>query len=91
MIIRTLSYEAISAPPRMGALERYVTAQAESFLVPAMPTFTYKKASKKVHPVAASLPEDFRTIRHCPEDPLFTLSPLATRPPPFTPGTRLTQ
>jgi len=43
----------------MGALERYVTAQAESFLVPAMPTFTYKKASKKVHPVAASLPEDF--------------------------------
>ncbi len=75
----------------MGALERYVTAQAESFLVPAMPTFTYKKAPKKVHPVAASLPEDFRTIRHCPEDPLFTLSPLPTCPPPFTPGTHLTQ
>ena len=54
-------------------------------------TFAYKKVSKKVHPVAASLPEDFRIIRRRPEDPLLSLPPLPTHPPPFTPGTYLTQ
>ena len=44
-----------------------------------------------MHPVAASLPKDFRIIRHRPEDPLLSLSPLPTHPPPFTPGPRLTQ
>ncbi len=88
--IDTMTYQVISAPPHMDTLERYVAAQAESFPTPTS-TFAYKKATKKVHPVAASLPEDFCIIRHCPEDPLLSLPPLPTHPPPFTPGTRLTQ
>ena len=51
----------------------------------------YKKVAKKVHPIATSLPEDFRVVRRRPEDPLLTLPPLPTQPPPFTPGSRLTQ
>ena len=51
----------------------------------------YKKAAKKVRPVPTSLPEDFRTIRRIPSDPLLTLPKLSTRPPDFSPGNRLTQ
>jgi hypothetical protein len=89
--IDTMTYQVISAPPCMDALEHYVTAQAESFLVPTTNTFAYKKAAKKVHPVAASLPKDFHIIQCHPEDPLLTLSPLPTHPPPFTPSSCLTQ
>jgi len=59
----TVSYHTISALPHIDMLEYYVTALAESFLIPATPSYTYKRAAKKVHPVAASLPEDFRIIR----------------------------
>ena len=52
---------------------------------------TYKKVARKVRPVPASLPEDFRTIRRIPSDPLLTLPKLSPRPPDFVPGTRLTQ
>jgi len=55
------------------------------------PVLAYKKAAKKVHPVAASLPEDFQIIQQCPEDPLASLQPLPTNPPYFIPGLRLTQ
>ena len=51
----------------------------------------YKKVSKKVRPVPASLPEDFRTVRRIPSDPLLTLPALSPNPPDFVPGTRLTQ
>jgi hypothetical protein len=37
------------------------------------------------------LPEDFRTIRRIPSDPLLTLPALSPHPPDFTPGTRLTR
>jgi hypothetical protein len=47
--------------------------------------------AKKVRPVPASLPEDFRSIHRIPSDPLLTLPPLSAHPPDFTPGTRLTQ
>jgi hypothetical protein len=55
--VRILVYQC-SPPPRMNALERYV-----SNTVPPTPVLAYKKAAKKVHPVAASLPEDFHVIR----------------------------
>ena len=51
----------------------------------------YKKVARKVQPVATSLPEDFRIIRCRPEDPLLSLTPLPTHPPPFTPSLRLTR
>ena len=91
--VRTLAYEAVPPPPRMKALERYVanSMQPDASQDPLISTFAYKKAAKKVHPVAATLPEDFRIIRRRPEDPLLSLPPLPTHPPLFTPCSRLTQ
>lgn len=86
-----LSFQVTPAPPCMHALEHHAITQAEPAFVPTTLAFIYKKAVKKVHPVAASLPEDFCIIQHCPEDPLLTLSLLPTHPPPFTDGVCLTQ
>jgi hypothetical protein len=87
--INTFALQARPSPPRMAALEQYITNA--SSVPPDAEVLAYKKAAKKVHPVAASLPEDFRIIRRRPEDPLLSLPPLPTHPPPFTPGSRLTQ
>jgi len=54
-------------------------------------SFAYKKVAKKVRPVPATLPEDFRCIRHIPINPLLSLPSLPTTPPDFSPGSRLTQ
>ena len=89
--MHALSYQSISTPPRMEALERYVTSESESCLIPTTPSYAYKKFAKRVHPVATSLPEDCRIVWRRPEDPLLSLQPLPTQPPLFTPGTRLTQ
>jgi hypothetical protein len=51
----------------------------------------YKRVDQKVRPVPATLPEEFRTIRRIPEDPLLSLPPLPIHPPDFTPGECLTQ
>ena len=64
----------------MEALDRY-----------PVEVLAYKKAAKKVHPVAASLPEDFHIVWRQPEDPLLSLPELPSHPPKFTPGMRLTQ
>ena len=45
----------------------------------------------QVHPVAASLPEDFCVIQRRPEDPLLSLPEDPSRPPKFLPGVQLTQ
>src|SRR6266404_6189413 len=56
-------------PPRMEAVERYLlkipqeAALQYPKLEPCAAVFAYKKAAKKVHPVAALLPEDFRIMR----------------------------
>ena len=83
----------------MEALDRYVISPLSPFpddnnlsdSDPSVEVLAYKKAAKKVHPVAASLPEDFRIIRRRPEDPLLSLPKLPSHPPEFTPGPRLTQ
>jgi transposase InsO family protein len=51
----------------------------------------YKKVANKVKPVATTLPEDFRIRRFRPKDPLANLPPVLIHPPPFKPGSRLTQ
>jgi hypothetical protein len=51
----------------------------------------YKPVAKRIQPVATTLPEDYRIIRRRPNDPLLTLPPVLTSPPPFKPGKRLTQ
>ena len=95
--VSALACQVHPDPPRMEALERYVATSPPLGTVDSLPTedavavLAYKKVAKKVHPIAASLPEDFRIIRHRPEDPLLTLSLLPMHPPPFTPGIRLTQ
>jgi hypothetical protein len=93
-IITTL---ALQTPPCMSAIDQHGPTFAQQithqhiFPDPPIPVLAYKKAAKKVHPVAASLPEDFRIVRRRPEDPLLTLLPLPTKPPYFIPGLRLTQ
>lgn len=62
-----------------------------SFLENSAAALAYKKVAKKVRPVPASLPEDFRILRRIPSNPLLTLPALLPNPPDFTPGTRLTQ
>jgi hypothetical protein len=71
-----LTYQPISESPRT---------------IPSTANLAYKKVAHKVHPVAASLPEDFCIIRRRPEDPLLSLPSLPTHAPPFLPGSRLTQ
>jgi hypothetical protein len=58
----------------MEALYRYAISQhdlPDSDL--PIKVLAYDKAAKKVHPVAAPLPKDFRIVRRCPEDPLLSL------------------
>jgi hypothetical protein len=82
----------------MESIDRYVASSSSPSLTnPSLAdhatatVLAYKKVAKKVHPVATSLPEDFRITRRRPEDPLLTLPTLPACPPPFTPGDRLTQ
>lgn len=51
----------------------------------------YKKVANKVLPVPGTMPDDIRIICRFPEDPLDTLPQLASYPPPFLPGERLTE
>ena len=97
--VTTLTCQVQPEPPRMEALERYATSLLHPFIDDSdlsdsdqlVEALAYKKAAKKVHPVAASPPEDFRVIRRRPEDPLLSLPTLPSHPPEFVPGTRLTQ
>ena len=83
----------------MEALYRYVISPLSPFPNDnnlsdsdlSVEVLAYKKAAKKVHPIAASLPEDFCIIWHCPKDPLLSLPKLPSHPPKFTPGPHLTQ
>jgi hypothetical protein len=95
--ITTLAIQTLPAPPQMTAPECYraevthYTTLQQLNLVPPTSTLAYKKAAKKVHPVAATLPEDFCIIRRRPKDPLISLPPLPANPLYFIPGLRLTQ
>ena len=97
--ISTLSYHSLS-PTYSTSLS--ISPFTVSKLSPPSPQFSslfyllstntslsvqaYKKVAKKVCPVPASLPEDFRIIRRIPSDPLLTLTPLPIHPPDFSPG-----
>jgi hypothetical protein len=84
---------AISSPlPSFTGLKPHHTLGYQ-FLDTSTPeqVLAYKKVARKVRPVSASLPEDYRIIRQIPVDPLLSLPTLPTHPPDFTPGVRLTQ
>ena len=57
---------------------------------PGQSSFAYKKVANKVRPVATTLPENFRIIRHEHPDPLGDMIPLPIRPPDFVPTGRFT-
>ena len=54
-------------------------------------TFTYKKVTNRIKPVATTLPEKFRIVRRIPSDLLAKLPILPTQPPEFMPGSRYTE
>ena len=89
-LVRTLTLGA--APPVFKGLRARHTLLYQ-FLDHSQPehVLAYKKVNRKVRPVAATLPEDYRIIRRIPVDPLLSLPTLPTHPPDFTPGIRLTQ
>jgi hypothetical protein len=91
--LRTLACTVQVSPPRADALclhhpDSNSLTPSEP---PALVLAAYKKVARKVKPVPASLPEDFRTLRRIPSDPLLSLPPLPIHPPDFAPGSRLTQ
>jgi hypothetical protein len=59
--INTLALQIRPAPPCMAVLKQYITNTLSA--PPNAEVLTYKKAAKKVHPVAASLPKDFHIIQ----------------------------
>lgn len=54
-------------------------------------SFLYKKVANKTRPVATTLPENFRIIRHDHPSPLASLRPLPVNPPDFVPTGRFTR
>ena len=50
--------------------------------------FKYKPVAKKIKPLAATLPEEFRTTRNIIGDPLKDMPSLSHRPPDFEPTGR---
>ena len=91
--LQTLACALQVLPPRTDAIylhhpEANSLSSSDS---PVSVLAAYKKVARKVKPVAASLPEDFRTLRRIPSDPLLSLPHLSVHPPDFTPGSRLTQ
>lgn len=53
-------------------------------------TYAYKPVDRKVRPIPGVMPEEARTIRRIPEDPLLTLPKLTPHPPEFTPTAKVT-
>jgi hypothetical protein len=91
--IRVLSYAYIPTSPSIYAPHLAYQSTPISMCPPQhhATSLAYKKVARKVHPIPASLPEDFCNIHCIPEDPLLSLSPLPTSPPNFVSGHRLTQ
>jgi hypothetical protein len=89
--VRTLALHSPSPPSFTGLRPHHTLTYCPVEQTPPTRVLAYKKVARKVRPVPASLPEDYRIIRRIPVDPLLSLPILPTFPPDFTPGTRLTQ
>ena len=51
----------------------------------------YKSVDRKIRPVKGTLPEETRTKRNLPEDPLLSLKSVPTHPPDFVPTAKMTE
>lgn len=60
-------------------------------VVPIVAATKYKPVNKKVRPVPGVMPEEARTIRRFPSDPLAGYEPPPLDPPPFKDGVRVTR
>jgi len=91
--VKILSVVNRASPSTSSTSKQVIMLQPLPPLPPANHAlvYKYKTVDKKVRPIAATLPEEFRTICRIPEDPLLTLLPLPTHLPDFTPGEHLTQ
>ena len=92
MVVKMLSIVNLALAPLHP--EQVLMPHKFPSLPPADPTvlvLKYKQVNKKVRPVPTTLPEEYRTVRCIPEDPLLSLPLLPTHPPDFTPGERLSQ
>ena len=92
--VKMISVRNTTPLPAPPPLEQVSTPQALPPLPPIDPlmlVLKYKRVDKKVRPVPATLPEEYRTICCIPEDPLLSLPLLPTHPPDFSPGKHLTQ
>jgi len=73
--------------------ERFARNPVHSFepdKCPSSSSFAYKKVANEIRPVATTLPENFRIIRHDHPDPLAGMRPMPVRPPDFVPTGRFT-
>jgi len=92
MAVKMLSVVNLASPPLHP--EQVLMPHKFPSPPPADPTvlvLKYKQVDKKVRPVPTTLPEEYRTVRRIPEDPLLSLPLLPTHPPDFTPSERLSQ
>jgi len=92
MAVKMLSVVNLASPPSRP--EQVITPHnfpSPPPTDPAVLVLKYKRVDKKVRPVPTTLPEEYRSVRHIPEDPLLSLPPLPTHPPDFTPGECLSQ
>ena len=69
----------------------FVQLGSDNRNIPPDFSFLYKKVANKTRPVATTLPENFRIIRHEHPNPLQNLRSLPTHPPEFSPTGRFTQ
>jgi hypothetical protein len=51
----------------------------------------YKKVADHIHPVPATMPEKFRTVRRIPSDPFILMPKLPVHPPDFKPTVKFMQ
>lgn len=60
-------------------------------MIPTVAAAKYKPVAKKIRPVPGVMPDEARTIRQFPSDPLEGYQPPELNPPPFTDGRRVTR
>jgi len=92
MAVKMLSVINLASPPLRP--EQVITLHKFPSPPPADPTvliLKYKRVDKKVRPIPTTLPKEYRSVHHIPEDPLLSLPPLPTHPPDFTPSECLSQ
>ena len=78
-------------PLQLASLWLSEQFSANPFIELGDPAYLYKKVANKTRPVATTLPENFRIVRHEHPAPLANLQNLPVHPPDFVPRGRFTR